>query len=110
MGIFDPYFVAEYNFYCDTYGLDTISFSTMTAFIMECYEAGVLDREKTGGLVIPFGASDAALELLHQIARGEGFGLIAGKGIRYMKKFFVEQSQKHCRILLQKTQEGSLLY
>ncbi len=90
MGVFDPDFVVEYNFYCDTYGLDTISFSTMTAFIMECYEAGVLDREKTGGLEIPFGAADAALELLHQIGRGEGFGLIAGKGIRYMKKYFAE--------------------
>jgi len=90
MGVFDPDFVVEYNFYCDTYGLDTISFSTGTAFVMECYEAGVLDREKTGGLEIPFGAGDAALELLHQIGRGEGFGLIAGKGIRYMKKYFVE--------------------
>jgi len=90
MGIFNPYFVAEYNFYCDTYGLDTISFSTGMAFVMECYEAGVLDKEKTGGLELPFGAEDAALELLHQIGRGEGFGLIAGKGIRYMKKYFVE--------------------
>lgn len=90
MAIFDPDFVVEYNFYCDTYGLDTISFSTMTAFIMECYEAGVLDSEKTGGLEIPFGAADAAMELLHRIGRGEGFGLIAGKGIRYMKKYFEE--------------------
>ena len=90
MGIFDPDFVVEYNFYCDTYGLDTISFSTGTAFVMECYEAGVLDSEKTGGLEIPFGAADAAMELLHRIGRGEGFGLIAGKGIRYMKKYFQE--------------------
>ncbi|MBN2587245.1 MAG: (2Fe-2S)-binding protein [Candidatus Fermentibacteraceae bacterium] len=90
MGVFDPDFVVEYNFYCDTYGLDTISFSTMTAFIMECYEAGVLDNVKTGGLEIPFGAGDAALELLHLIGRGEGFGLIAGRGIRYMKKYFAE--------------------
>ena len=90
MGIFDPRFVIEYNFYCDTYGLDTISFSTGLSFVMECYEAGILDKVKTGGLEINFGAKDAALELLHQIARGEGFGLIAGKGIRYMKKYFVE--------------------
>jgi aldehyde:ferredoxin oxidoreductase len=90
MGIFDPYFVLEYNFYCDTYGIDTISFSTGTSFVMECFEAGVLDIEKTQGLEIPFGAKESALELLHQIARGEGFGLIVGKGIRYMKKYFVK--------------------
>ena len=90
MGIFCPYKTAEYNFYCDTYGIDTISFATLTAFVMECYEAGVLDIENTQGLEIPFGAGDAMLELLHLMARGEGFGLIAGKGIRYMKKYFVE--------------------
>ncbi len=90
MGIFDPDFVVEYNFYCDTYGLDTISFSTLTAFVMECYKAGILDEEKTEGLKIPFGASDAAMELLHLIAQGRGFGRVAGKGIRYMKKYFVE--------------------
>ena len=38
-----------------------------------------------------FGNRDAALELLHQMARGEGFGLIAGKGVRYMKNYFAEK-------------------
>jgi len=89
MGIFEPDFVLEYNFYCDTYGIDTISFATSTAFVMECYEAGVLDKEKTGGLNLRFGNAEAALELLHQMARGEGFGAIAGQGIRRMKDHFV---------------------
>jgi aldehyde:ferredoxin oxidoreductase len=69
-GIFDPDVVAELNFYCDTYGLDTISFGTSTAFVMECYEAGILDEKKTGGLDLAFGNAEAALELLHQIGRG----------------------------------------
>jgi len=91
MGIFDPDFVLEMNFYCDTYGIDTISFTTGTAFVMECYEAGILDKEKTGGLELNFGNADAALELLHQMARGEGFGAIAGQGIRRMKEHFVKE-------------------
>jgi len=91
MGIFDPDFVLEMNFYCDTYGIDTISFTTGTAFVMECYEAGILDKEKTGGLELNFGNADAALELLHQMARGEGFGAIAGQGIRRMKEHFVRE-------------------
>ena len=89
-GIFDPQAILEINFYCDTYGIDTISFGTGTAFIMECYEAGVLDKEKTGGLELTFGNADAAIELLHQMGRGEGFGQIAGQGIRRMKAYFVE--------------------
>ncbi len=90
-GIFEPWAILEMNFYCDTYGLDTISFGTGTAFVMECYEAGVLDKEKTGGLELNFGNAEAALELLHQIGRGEGFGKIAGQGIRWMKDYFVEE-------------------
>ena len=90
MGIFDPDFVLEYNFYCDTYGVDTISFATSTAFVMECFEAGILDTEKTEGLELRFGNADAALALLHRIAEGRGFGRIAGKGIRFMKYYFEE--------------------
>ena len=91
LGIFDPHHVLEANFYCDTYGLDIISVATMVAFVMECYERGQITREDTGGLDLRFGNSDAALELLHQMARGEGFGLIAGQGTHKMKKIFVER-------------------
>lgn len=88
--IFDPHAILEINFYCDTYGLDTISFGTLTSFVMECYENGILNKERTGGLELEWGNWEATLEMLHQMARGEGFGLIAGRGIRYMKKYFTE--------------------
>lgn len=88
-GIFDPAYIIEANFYCDTYGICTITWSTLTAFIMECYENGILNIERTGGLDLRFGNSQAALELLHQLARGEGFGRIAGTGVRKMKQLFI---------------------
>ncbi len=90
-GIFDPQYILEGNFYCDTYGIDTISFGTITAFAMECYENGIINKEITGGLELNFGNAEAAIELLHQMSRGEGFGLIAGQGVRRMKRLFIEQ-------------------
>ncbi|MFZ2956466.1 MAG: aldehyde ferredoxin oxidoreductase C-terminal domain-containing protein [Candidatus Ozemobacteraceae bacterium] len=90
-GIFNRDWLLEVNFYCDTYGIDTISFGTMTAFLMECYQRGILNKERTGGLDLTWGNAETQLELLHQIARGEGFGLIAGQGIRRMKKIFAEK-------------------
>ncbi len=90
-GIFDPYFTIEANFYCDTYGICTITWGTILGFIMECYESGVLNKERTGGLELFFGNMDAAMELLHQLARGEGFGLTAGLGVRKMKTLFAEK-------------------
>ena len=57
MGCFDADFVEEFNFYCDTYGLDTISVATTIAFVMECFENGVIiDESHTGGLKLNFGS------------------------------------------------------
>jgi aldehyde:ferredoxin oxidoreductase len=89
--IFDPQAVLELNFYCDTYGIDTISCGNSIAFAMECYELGILDLERTGGMALTWGNKDAALELIHQMARGEGFGVIVGQGVRSMKKHFVKE-------------------
>ena len=90
-GIFNPDYILEANFYCDTYGICTISWGTLLAFIMECYENGILNEERTGGLKLNFGNADSAMELIHQLARGEGFGLIAGMGVRKMKELFAEK-------------------
>jgi aldehyde:ferredoxin oxidoreductase len=91
LGIFDPEYIIEANFYCDTYGICTITWGTVVAFIMECYENGILNKERTGGLELNFGSQADSLELLHQLARGEGFGKIAGLGVRKMKEMFIEK-------------------
>jgi aldehyde:ferredoxin oxidoreductase len=91
MGIFEPWAVIEINYYCDQYGIDTISFGALMGFVMECYEAGILTKERTGGLDLHFGQALNALEVMHQMARGEGFGVIAGQGVRRMKKIFAEK-------------------
>ena len=91
LGIFDPEYIIEANFYCDTYGICTITWGTIVAFIMECYENGILNKERTGGLELNFGSKEDSLELLHQLARGEGFGLTAGLGVRKMKELFIER-------------------
>jgi aldehyde:ferredoxin oxidoreductase len=91
LGIFDPFTILEMNFYCDTYGLDTISAGTSIAFVMECYERGLIDRSHTGGMELGFGNRAGALELLHQMAAGRGFGVTVGRGIRRMKAVFAEE-------------------
>ncbi len=91
MGIFNPDFTIESNFYCDTYGICTITWGTIMGFVMECYENGILNEERTGGLRLNFGNADHAMELLHMLAKGEGFGKIAGQGVRKMKEMFIEK-------------------
>jgi aldehyde:ferredoxin oxidoreductase len=91
LGIFDPLHVVEMNFYCDTYGLDAISTGTSIAFAMECFELGLINKAHTGGMDLSFGNRASALELVHQMARGEGFGKVVGQGVRRMKEIFSKE-------------------
>jgi aldehyde:ferredoxin oxidoreductase len=88
-GLFDPDWLLEVNFYCDTYGIDTISYGTACAFVMECWEKGILTAERTGGLDLSWGNGASEVELLHQMWRGKGFGVHVGKGVRHMQNLFI---------------------
>ena len=90
MGIFDPQFVMEYNWYCDEYSLDTISTGVTISFFMECYERGFLTIEDIG-YGLKFGDIQAVDRLLHEIARGEGFGKTAGQGVAKGKKWVAQK-------------------
>ena len=90
MGIFDPQFVMEYNWYCDEYGLDTISTGVTIGFFMECFQRGFLSDEDIG-YELTFGDIEAADRLLHEIARGTGFGKVAGQGVARGKKWVAER-------------------
>ena len=92
MSIWDPLWILEFNFYCDTYGIDTISAGTAIAFYMEMYEYGILNKERCNSLELCFGNADAALELLHRIAQGDRgeFIQVAAKGIRRVKDWIIQ--------------------
>jgi len=90
MGIFDPQFVMEYNWYCDEYGLDTISTGVSISFFMECIQRGYLTEEDVG-YALHFGNIEAADRLLHEIADGRGFGKIVGQGVARGKKWVAER-------------------
>ena len=98
-GCFDADTVLEANFYCDHYGVDTIGVSTTVAFLMECYERGIINNKQTGGLDLRFGNREALLELIHQMARGEGIGKIAGQGVRNCKRYLVENYNADSKFL-----------
>jgi aldehyde:ferredoxin oxidoreductase len=90
MGIFSPHFVMEYNWYCDEYSLDTISTGVTIAFFMECFQRGFLTADDIG-YELTFGNMEAADRLLHEIARGEGFGKVAGQGVAKGKKWVAQK-------------------
>jgi aldehyde:ferredoxin oxidoreductase len=97
--IFDMGAILELNFYCDTYGIDTISAGNSIAFAMECFEYGILNLERTSGIDLTWGNFKSAIELIHQMARGEGFGVIVGQGVRAMRRYFAKHFGSDSEVL-----------
>lgn len=89
--VYDPHGILELNFYCDTYGIDTISFGTMTSFLMECWEHGVLNKDRTDGIDLSWGNWRGAAQILHDMADGKRFGVLAGQGVRYLAEYFTKE-------------------
>jgi len=72
--------VTKANFYCNEYGMDTISMSATVACAMELYEKGLITREDTGGIALEFGNAEAMVEVTRLTGIGEGFGKRLGLG------------------------------
>jgi aldehyde:ferredoxin oxidoreductase len=89
--VYDPLGIVELNFYCDTYGIDTISFGTMAGFLMECWELGVLNAERTDGIDLTWGNWKGAAQVLHDMADGKRFGSLAGKGVKVLAEYFTKE-------------------
>ncbi len=81
-GIDDPAIVTTSEHLCDTYGLDSISTGSTIAFLMECYERGLISKEDTDGVELTFGSVDALIETIHMMGSGEGALAFAANGTR----------------------------
>ncbi len=66
--------VIEANYYCDKYGLDTISFGGTLAAAMELYEKGIIKDSDLDGIKLNFGNEEALVKYPELIAFRKGFG------------------------------------
>jgi len=89
--VYDPHGILELNFYCDTYGIDTISFGTTTSFLMECWELGILNKERTDGIDLSWGNWKGAAQILHDLVEGKRFGVLACKGVKFLAEHFAKE-------------------
>jgi aldehyde:ferredoxin oxidoreductase len=74
--------LARGNQLCNLLGLDVISAGNMVAFVMECFEKGILTAADTGGREVRWGDADAMLWLIEQIASRQGIGDVLAEGMR----------------------------
>ena len=80
-GIGDRETIIRLNWYCDEYGLDTISAGGVLGFVMEMFERGVITAGDLDGIQPRFGDCASALALLEKMAKVEGCGEWLAQGV-----------------------------
>lgn len=92
-GVEDNLAVLKANELCNAYGLDTISTGMAIAFVMECFENGVITTQDTEGLVYRWGDAGLMLRSVEMIGRREGFGNAMAEGVARMSDRFGQASE-----------------
>ncbi len=71
------------NHLCNLFGLDTISTGGVVAFAMECCERGLMPADLLEGRTLSWGASQAMLDLIGDIAYQRGkLGRLLAQGVK----------------------------
>jgi len=66
--------IIDANYWCNEYGLDTISTGSTIAAAMELYERGYIKEEDTDGYPLVWGNGKAVVEWVQRIGRRQGLG------------------------------------
>jgi aldehyde:ferredoxin oxidoreductase len=85
--------VLKANELANAHGLDAISAGVAIAFVMECFENGILTSADTGGLEYRWGDADLMVRSVEMIARREGFGDVMAEGVARMAARFGPESE-----------------
>ena len=68
--------------YVDELGLDSEDVSGVVAWMMECYQRGLMSREELNGIDLTWGNLPAICELLKKITYRDGIGDILAEGLK----------------------------
>lgn len=91
-GVDDMSAIIEANFWCNEYGLDTISVGSTIAAAMELEQRGFITESELGGLPLKFGDAECMVEWTKRIGAGEGLGADMAQGsYRLCEKYGVPE-------------------
>jgi len=86
--------IFKLNDMCNRGGLDTISTGSVIAFVMECYEHGIITRADTDGIELTWGNAEAMIAMTEKIIHREGFGDVLADGVKVAAKKIGKGAEK----------------
>ena len=85
----------------DKLGLECNETGWVIAWVMECYERGLLTAKDLDGLEMRWGNAETTRKLLHKIAHREGVGNLLAEGVKHAAHQFGGEAVK-CAIFTEK--------
>lgn len=73
--------IIKANEICNNLGLDTIATGAVIGYAIECFENGLLGKDKTDGLELTWGNAESIVAMTEKIGRRQGFGDILADGL-----------------------------
>jgi aldehyde:ferredoxin oxidoreductase len=73
--------IIKLNWFCDEFGMDTISAGGVIGFVMEMFEKGIITAAELDGIKPYWGDAEAAIALMGKMARVEGCGEWLAQGV-----------------------------
>lgn len=82
IGVLDPAVALAMTEHYDALGLESATVGCVLGMAFEAYSRGLITRADTGGLELTWGNHEAAVALIDQMLKREGFGALLAEGLR----------------------------
>jgi len=87
--------LVEVNDLCNRFGIDTIETGNIIAFVMECYEYGIITKEMLNGLEAKWGDAETVVRLTEMLAFREGIGDLLAEGFKELIQKFGQKTEEY---------------
>ena len=95
IGVKDLGFMFKLAALSDHYGIDEQELGSLIAWLMECFEAGILTEDDLDGLKMEWGNTEAVMQLAEKVVHREGIGDLLAQGPTEASKALGRGSEKY---------------
>lgn len=95
IGANDAEFMCKLATLSDQYGIDEAELGGIIAWLMECYQLGILTAEDLGGIKMEWGNTEALPEVIEMIVHRKGIGDLLAEGAKKASEVIGRGSEKY---------------
>lgn len=95
IGVTDLSFMMKLAALSDQYGVDEMEIASLNAWLMDCYEAGILEAKDLDGLKMEWGNTEAILEMMEMVVNRKGIGNILAEGPKKASEIIGKGTEKY---------------